>query len=470
MVVTRIGDPRMRTQATTLLLLASLTACSKPPEPQAKTQPQTAPSKAKQDPPVVLAAAGVALTLPSTWTIFDDHEVDFAFARGPGDNPPTCTIELHRQSSGDPPKGARNRDGDIDFTRGVLRGRVRALPGPGGNTTVVIQCLAPHATQWAAIDAAFDSQTSAPIEPGTNSPNTSTGPIAQLCTGTPANQTYVCVRRDDGAVYCGPSDGDVLTRIIGIEPAVQIACEGTRACSRTASGSLHCWRADEGAQPVPEITQARDLAGGCVVDSQGTLRCRQRADNGATTNTFAELSPFGDPAFALSDVEHVLAGTGINQGCVLTTTGLHCWDNAAKLALPLADNHQPHTLAGISAGTDLATIGGRVCVAGPERWTCLDGEKRAELDGCERRPCGCTLLGAMRLSCDHEPFEYGHAPLGRIADVVAVDGTCAVLRDGTVVCRGPVAGQVEDSPRVLELVTGGRSGVLHVLELREASE
>lgn len=458
-----------------MTLLALPVACTRdevPPQPQTSTAQQAA---AKPDPGRVLAAAGVAITLPSTWTIVDEHELDFALARGPGDSTPTCTIELRRQGIGEPPQGARERDGDIDFKRGSLRARMRALPGPSAGATVVIQCLAPGAAQWAAIVAAFDSQTSAPstsIE-SAPSPSATTEPlaaIAQLCTGTPAHQTYVCVRRADGAVYCGPSDGDALTRITGIEPSVQIACEGARACSRTAAGELHCWKADAGAQAVPTIAEVRDLAGGCLVDGGGKVSCRQRESNGATSDTFAELVPFGDPAFALSDVEHVLAGSSASQGCVLGPAGLRCWDHAATLRLPLPDNHQPHTLDAKAGGTDLAKIGDRVCIAGPERWTCLDGEQRFELEGCERRSCGCSLLGAMRLSCDHEPYEHGGALLGRIADVIAVDGACAALRDGTVVCRGPVAGRVEDSPRVTELLVAGRVGVLHVLELREASE
>jgi hypothetical protein len=218
---------------------------------------------------------------------------------------------------------------------------------------------------------------------------------------------------------------------------------------------------------VPELAQALDIAGGCVVDAQHELLCRQRDSNGETTESFAELVPFGDPAFALADVEHVLAGSSMNHGCVLTPTGPRCWDQAGVLRLPLPDNEQPHTLTGLPVATDIATIGGRVCLAGPERWTCLDGERRFELDGCEREPCGCTLLGAMQLSCDHEPLDYGQAPFGRIANVIAVDGACAALRDGTVVCRGPFAKNPEDSPQVQALVKGGLTAVLHVLELRE---
>jgi hypothetical protein len=457
----------MRTLTTILILSVSLSACSKPDAPPLPTS-SGVPQAAKPDPGIVLAAAGVQLTLPSTWTILDEPDPDFAIARGPGDNLPTCTIELRRQGTADAPKGARVSKHDLDFTRGVLRGRTRSLPGPSESSTVVISCLSTHAAQWGAIEAAFDSQTVAPPTPA--SPDTQAGPIAQLCTGTPDYQTYVCVRRDDGAVYCGASEGDALTRITGIEPAVQIACDGARACSRTASGSLQCWKADEGAKPVPELAEVRDIAGGCVVDAQHKLQYRQRESNGATADTFAELVPFGDPAFALSQVEQVLAGSNTSQGCVLTSAGLRCWDRTGNLHLPLPDTHQPHTLVAPAGATDLALIGGRVCVAAAERWTCLDGERRFELDGCERRRCGCSLLGAMQLSCDHEPFEYGVALLGRISDVVAVDGACAAQRDGTVVCRGPFAENPKDSPRIQQLVAGGRNGVLHVLEVREPSQ
>jgi hypothetical protein len=448
-------------------LLALPMACTRaevPPQPETSTVQATA----KPDPGRVLTAAGVSLTLPSTWTILDEHEPDFAIARGPGDSPPTCTIELRRQGIGEPPRGAREHDGDIDFTRGTLRGRMRTLPGPSASAAVVIQCLAPHAAQWAAITDAFDSLIAAPIEVGTKpSAAGAPAPFAELCTGTPSHQTYVCVRRNDGAVYCGSSDGDVLTRIGGIEPAVQIACEGARACSRSASGQLHCWKADTDAQPVAELTEVRELAGGCVVDAGGKVWCRQRESNGASSETFAELVPFGDPAFALSKVEQVLAGSSASQGCVLDASGLRCWDHAAALRLSLPDNYQPHTLEATPGATDLAWIGERVCIAAAERWTCFDGEQRFELDDCERAPCGCSLLAATRLSCDHEPYEHGGALLGRLADVVAVDGACAVLGDGTVVCRGPVATRVDDSARVQALLTAGRSGVLHVLEPRE---
>lgn len=464
-----VRAPQRRLWSTTFLSLLALTVACKaaevPPQPEISPE-QQAPATQEPDPGIVLTAAGISITLPSTWTIIDDHELDFAVAQGPGVNPPTCTIELRRQGSGELPKGARERDGDFDFTRGQLRVRMRMLPGPTASATVVLHCLAPRAAQWAAIEAAFDSQTSARVEPSP-SPSTAAGPIAELCTGTPAHLTYACVRRTDGAVYCGPSDGDVLTRITDIPAAVQIGCEGARACSRSAAGELHCWKADTTAQLVSEITEVRDLAGGCVVDARGKVSCRQRESNGMTSDTFAELVPLGDPAFALSDVEHVLAGSSADQGCVLGPAGLRCWDHAAKLRLSLPDTHQPHVLAAPAAATDLATIGGRVCVARAEQWTCLDGDNQFEFVGCERDACGCSLAGATRLSCDHEPYEHGGVLLGRIADVIAVDGACAVLRDGTPVCRGPVAGRVGDSPRIEELVAAGRGGVLHVLELRE---
>jgi hypothetical protein len=462
----------MRTLPSALLLLPTLLACKAPDVPPTleKARPSEQPAE-EADPGQTLAAAGVAITLPSTWTIVDERDADFALALGPGDNPPTCTIELRRQGLGDLPKGTRERDvGEFDFTRGVLRGRVRALPGPTEGTTVLVECLAPRAAQWAAIEATFDSQKSAPLERTTSSSPPPPRPIAQLCTGTPAHPTYVCVRKHDGAVYCGPSDGDVLARVGGIEPSSHIACDGARACSRAAeTGALQCWKADTEPKTAAEITApVRDLAGGCVVDAAGKVWCRERETNGLTTETFTELMPFGDPAFALDGIQHVLAGSSTSQGCVLGPSGLQCWDRATTLQLPLPDNQRPHTLEVPAPAVDLAAIGGRVCVGGPERWTCIDGDRRFSLEDCDRRACGCSLLGAMQLSCEHEPSEHGVLLLGRIADVTAVDGACAALADGTVLCRGQ-ATSGGDSPRVRELVAGVRVGAVHVLELREPS-
>jgi hypothetical protein len=70
------------------------------------------------------------------------------------------------------------------------------------------------------------------------------------------------------------------------------------------------------------------------------------------------------------------------------------------------------------------------------------------------------------MSCDHEPHDrIDSRAFGRISDVVAVAGACAARLDGTVVCRGPVAGRVGDDPRVTQAVAGGLPGVAHVLEL-----
>ena len=460
-----------------MLLLSALAGCTQADVPSFQTSQSTPQPAVKSEPDVELAAAGVAITLPSTWKIVDEREPDFAFAQGPGENRPSCTIELRRQGIGDLPKSTRTRSkGDFDFSRGTLRGRMRALPGPSEGSSVVIECVSHRAEQWGAIEAAFESQTRAFMTASTATTSTtndtsaaSSGPIAQLCVSTPAHPTYVCVRRDDGAVYCGVSDGDVLERVAGIEPSDLISCEGAHACSRAASsGALHCWKADAKPQAITQFTAPRDIAGNCIVDADGKVWCRQRADNGLATDTFVELQPFGDPAFALTEVEHVLAGSGTGQGCVLSPAGLRCWERAHELRLPLPDGSQPHTLAAVSPATDLATIGGRVCIAGSGRWTCLDGERRFTLDGCERRPCGCSLHGAAQLSCEHEPSEHGVAMLGRVSDVIASDGACAALRDGTIVCRGQSADKVGDSPRVRELVAGGGVGGLHVLEIAES--
>src|SRR5690606_29961951 len=112
----------------------------------------------------------------------------------------------------------------------------------------------------------------------------------------------------------------------------------------------------------------------------------------------------------------------------------------------------------------------RLCVKIGERWTCTDAAgQRYELDGCETRACGCSLVGATRISCEHEPYERIDArPLGRISNVVAVAEPCAALADGTVVCRGPVAGKGERDPSTTtESIASDLPGIAHTLTLHD---
>lgn len=466
---------------TLLLLPLPLLACeAKTPAPMRATHIGSDASELTHVDPNAqrLSAAGVELTLPGTWTIVDDKEPNFALAQGPGSEPPICTIELRRQ-----PTSARAMPGlhdaesveaRDDYRRGRVRGRLQRLPGPSDDSTLLVHCASPRGAEWRAIVDAFDSLRTRADQPAQPSGEPNDGPIVELCTGTPAGQTYLCTRTRAGEVHCGISETDTLTKIPLPEPAQQIACEGIRACSRTAAGAVSCWRIDSPPELLTTFGSARDLAGGCIVDEQGKVSCRVRKPNGLTTEAFAELVPFDDPALALTDVEQVLAGSNAEQGCVVlgsasstSASALRCWDRRETLGLALPDHTDVHELLELPDARELAVIDERVCVAGPEQWTCLEGRRRFVLDDCQRRSCGCSLTGAMDFSCEHEPLTHADSrPLGRVADVVLTDRACAVLRDGTVLCRGPVTGQSEDAPRIRELLVAGRPGILHTLQLR----
>lgn len=437
------------------------------PEPELAGPPAPGPTQ-------LLSAAGVVLKIPATWTILAEHEPNFAMARAPGDEQlrsPTCTIEVRRQGVGkaadDAKLTALPTGTNVDYKRGLLRGRYRELSSTEGGA-VLVHCRSSSDGGWAAIEAAFDSIT---VEAQPQSPPpVADAPLVELCTGTPSRRTYTCARRRDGAVFCGPSSGEALTRVAGVDAAAQIGCDGAHACSRDEAGALACWKADAPtAVSVDSMSGVRDLVDGCVVDGRGKLSCREREVDGSTRSSFAELLPLAQAGNALSDVQQVLPGTDAEQGCVLDSGGqLRCWDRQGALGLGLADGAVELVETPVEAPRDLARFGGRVCVAGPERWTCLGEGKTHELDACEQRACGCALLGAARLSCDHEPYERLDVQLfGHIGEVVAVDGACAARVDGTVVCRGPVTGQVEDQPQIQTLLVGGQRGVLHLLELRE---
>ncbi|PRP97605.1 hypothetical protein ENSA5_32980 [Enhygromyxa salina] len=477
----------MRRVAMALLTLGLTTAACKarevePSASKAERPELEARGDAKQPPPSspsqTLRAAGVELTLPGSWTVVDEDEPEFALAWGPSRVPsqvPLCTIELRRQGPGSLPEGVELGQsagkGVTDYARGGLRGRLLELPGPTQSSTVIVHCRAPKSAQWAAIEAAFDSIVKPATAPALPPLVGGDAPIVELCAGTPARRTLVCARRRDGAVFCGPSTGEVLTRVEDIPSATQLSCEGARACVRDDEGQVSCWRAGGAAAAVPG--RARDIAGDCVVSEGGELRCRRQDIDGSTTDALAELLPFGAGDRALREVERVLAGSDEDTGCVLRGGGeLWCWDREGELPLALAGEREPQRVADAPAGgLDLALWGGRVCVATAEQWTCLADGQRWTLDGCERRACGCSLIGATRMSCDHEPHErIDTRVFGRVSGVVAAAGPCVARVDGTVVCRGPVSGRVGEDARTTQAVAGGLPGVAHVLELRERGD
>lgn len=459
--------------------LAALALACKPPgsgdsrqaskdEPAEQTpEPEPEPSDVTEGKP--LRAAGVELTVPGDWIVLAEDEQNFALAYGVEQRSahiPVCTIELRRQGPGPLPDDARELDdGVFEYQRGALRGRVRTLAGPLG-ASVVVHCRAPRSSQqWGTVTQMFASlvETGAAVELPPLQSSREPEAIVELCVGTPARMTSVCARRADGAVYCGATTGRQLTRVSLPSPAVDIMCARNAGCARDADGKLHCWRGADSPEPVAAIEGARQLAQGVLVDHDGELLRRGEAG-------FVALAPFDDPALALTEVDRVLDGSNAAWGCVLRNAELWCWDRERALPLQLADDGRPQRVAEAVGASELQRMGDRLCMKVGERWTCMDAAgQRHELDGCAARACGCSLIGATRISCEHEPYDRIDArPLGRVANVVAVAEPCAALADGTVVCRGPVAGQTEDDASTTRSIASDLPGIAHRLELRDS--
>src|SRR5690606_5857609 len=440
------------------------------PTKLAVAEPTAEPEQPAASASQTVRAAGLELKVPGDWIVLGEDEPNFALAYGPEHRSahiPVCTIELLRQGLGPLPADARELDGGVlEYQRGALRGRVRMLAGPQGSpgSAVVVHCRAPRSSrQWQAVTEIFASltETGAAVELPPRRPSPSPEAIVELCVETPARMTRACARRADGAVYCGATTGDSLTRVALAEPAVEISCTRGSACARDAEGRVHCWQGYATPELLPELTGIRDIEDDNIVDGKGRLLRRGR---GGVT----ELAPLDDPSLKLGKVERVLAGSNPAWGCVLRSGELWCWDREGVLPVRLAEGGGPQRLAAAPGATELRRIGDRLCVATDGRWTCTDVDGRSHaLDGCETRACGCSLIGATRLACEHETREPIDArPLGRVSDVVVVTEPCAARADGTVVCRGPIAGQPDD-PRQTRAIASELPGIAHVLELRD---
>jgi rhodanese-related sulfurtransferase len=404
----------------------------------------------------LVRAAGIELQLPDDWELLDGDEPNFALAYRPEQRPthiPVCTIELRRQGPGALPDDASEvAESVYEYRRGALRGRVGLYDGPD-DSTVVVHCRTPRSsTQWEAVAEVFASMVASearaelPALRGQPEPEA----IVELCSGSATRRTKVCARRADGAVYCGVSTGDHLARVELPTPAVQIACRGASACARDGAGAVRCWTSSEPPALVTEVERARDIANECIVDAAGTPRCRRG-------EALIELHPLHDPAHALSEVDRLLVGSDEASGCVLRQAELWCW----------GADEPPHRVGPAAAATNLRRLGDRLCVEIDGRWSCTDDEgQRYQLDGCEARPCGCSAIGATRLSCEHEPYAPIDArPFARITNVVAVAEPCAARLDNTVVCRGPLVGPPAERPAPTGIASD-LPDIVHTLELR----
>lgn len=419
-----------------------------------------------------LAAAGIAMTVPDHWRILASDEPNFAQAvdlTSDSPQPASCAIELRRQGVGPlaptlrraPPRP--EAPDVVDYSGGLTRGRLKAIPGPA-DSEIVVHCWAPRASgQWPAIAAAFESLRN--LDTRASLPEVvADAAVVDLCVQTPARRTEVCVLRSDGAVHCGASTGSELEPVAGLPTVTAISCSPARVCALDEAGGVWCWR--EGEAPVARADghKVTGIVGACVIAGGGVPFCPLDEDPAGarpTIPTLVELQPLGALEHALSGVTALLPGSDFDRGCAAIGERVRCWDRADALPIEIADEGVVE-VADLSGPPGevvdaLAWWGRRLCAGTDGRWRCVDGTgERWTLDGCQRRSCGCSLVGSQRFSCEDRPIErIDRSPVGRIDDVVVSQGACAAQRDGAVICRG--AGPGEDEH------VGGRPGVAHRL-------
>ncbi|MCA9696854.1 MAG: hypothetical protein KC431_04950, partial [Myxococcales bacterium] len=284
----------------------------------------------------------------------------------------------------------------------------------------------------------------------------------------PSWRTQVCARKGD-AVYCGESASTTLHRVLGLPAAVELACDGPRSCVRDGEDHLWCWLSGQPPEQLAEPASITAAIDGCVLGKDGVVGCAVPAKPASAAATYAPLQPFDDPELALQGVQVLMPGSTADHGCVVQGGVVRCWDGDDALPVEIAKDTVAE-VAGLSApGIDaLALWSGRLCAHANQSWTCVAGSERWSVAGCEDRPCGCSLIGSARLSCEHEPHDrLDIRPVGRIADVTAVADPCAALTDGRVFCRGVVANQDPVKKAPDDELAGGLPGVGHFLTLSD---
>lgn len=452
-------------RAIRLALVLTLTSACPSTPPPTKTEARTSEGgEPSGEPPPeqgvierqTIAAAGLSVAVPSTWTLLAEDDPMFALAYDPTQKQPAaCWIERRRQGLGPLPVGTRaieESEGRRGYMRGVVRGIIdeRALPGGG---TLVVHCRAKRSDTklWSTIIAPAMASIAIGETPA-GDPAGATGPdaIVELCSAAPIVPSYTCALQADGEVFCGQTDAP-LTRI-ELPPASDIGCHGMVACARASTGEVSCWVPAASPQPQPQFGLARSVVDACVVDEAGALHClhARPREGGGHELTSTPLHPFEEPSLALADVHALMSGSSAAQGCVATSTDVMCWDERGELPVRFdapaiagdeatgVRRQAPESIDARSGVVELRRLGDRLCTrdASP-RWRCTTqtGEVH-ELSSCAGEPCGCSLMGGHELTCEDSPEPRIDAlPQGRLAGIVATAEPCVARVDGSIACR-----------------------------------
>lgn len=199
-----------------------------------------------------------------------------------------------------------------------------------------------------------------------------------------------------------PAPGQELPGIVGpgttappptapIDRVVQVAATTVATCARHVSGVVSCWGYGFGPTPVPvpALAGATHIAGGnliyqCAVMPDGTVRCLDAANVGATGGANAPWFTIEDELGPITDALAVTVGE--LSACVRRSTGkVSCRSNWQSLATPTL---WP-TVKAFEGALDVHAGVGRICAVRADDVTCL-GEWRYAAGACAGQSvCTC---------------------------------------------------------------------------------
>lgn len=238
----------------------------------------------------------------------------------------------------------------------------------------------------------------------------------------------LCALDHEGALTCqslaGPSRP---VRVPGIADAVAVVAGRSQLCALHRSGRVSCWAADDdrvvprapSIHTIPDLSDARTITAGddrlCALTATGSLRC-WRLDDDGTLPMRADDIPQLPP----------MTGVAVGQGFVCGSTAdgsVHCAGLPHRNAPAWTQNRATQRVPGLPAVVKLFGGPRQVCARAHDDsiwcWGADDGGQFG--DG---------------IPTDAAAASGSHRLAGVMALALSGDASCALLRDGTVLCWG----------------------------------
>lgn len=280
---------------------------------------------------------------------------------------------------------------------------------------------------------------------------------------------HTCALRGDGSVYCwgannngqlglgtfttGTSTPSAVTGLNG--DVVSITAGAGHSCALLGDGTVECWgdnlygqlgvgdNADKAsATAVVNLTDVVALAGGyhhtCATKADGTLWCwgagstfqlGQGTNDWADHNTPVQVMGLNGPAIDVA--------TGTSFSCALLgDRTVQCWGNNLNGKLGAATGNTtysatPVTVSGVSDVTDLSASQAHTCaVIADGRIQCWGMDEDFRLGATQTAPLNPAP------SASNPVIVTTTLETPAVAVSATIDGTCALLANGTMKCWG----------------------------------